>query len=309
MSRTMARLRLLSVLAVLFLGCAPSSGDSPSNDTASVGTTEEALAPGQLSLLTHVQNIGDQWTREGAFAGTRGQGLRLEGFELATSVPNLAIQYYAHLQDVGDTGWYDAPSFVGTRGQGRRLEGFAIRLLGSLAATYDVWYMCHVQDVGDMGPFKNGDYCGTRNRSKRVEGMTVWIHPSQTCGWIPNQNATGCASSYVESATPRCVDSEPTPVNEALRSLVAQGCSMPIWWTAVGKTASQRRLKKMTMCPTWLTSTVNQIGSLELATRPAHVNTTFCDAQIPAPYPGYMWAVVWDDPTCGPGGCMETPDL
>ena len=305
MSRAIARVWIPSALVALSLGCGSASGTVESNETTSLGTTAEALAPGQLSLLTHLENIGDRWTAEGVYNGTKGQSLRLEGFELSTTVPNLGIQYFAHLQGIGDTGWYDAPGFVGTRGQSRRLEGFAIRLLGSLAAVNDVWYMCHVQDVGDMGPMKNGAFCGYRGMSRRVEGMAVWIHPVQTCSWLPSQNATGCSSSYVESATPRCVDSEPTPVNEQLRALVAQGCSTPIWWTASDPSTHQKRMKKITMCPTSLTSTVNQIGTLELATRAAHVNTTFCDAQIPAPYPGYMWAVVWDDPTCGPGGCMS----
>jgi uncharacterized protein YjdB len=117
--------------------------------------------------------------RQEQFAGTRGESRRLEGFQLTLDppVPGLSLEYMAHLQDIGDTGWLSEGQFIGTRGLSRRLEGFAIRLTGSNAANYDVRYMCHIQNVGDSPMYANGAFCGTRGQSLRVEGMQVTITP------------------------------------------------------------------------------------------------------------------------------------
>lgn len=130
-----------------------------------------------LRGLVHLQNTGDVPVQGGAFAGTRGEARRLEGFSLqiADSIPSLGIEYMAHIQDKGDTPWVGGGQFVGTRGEARRLEGFAIRLTGSAATNYNVNYFCHVQDIGDTPVRFNGQFCGTRGESRRLEGLQVWI--------------------------------------------------------------------------------------------------------------------------------------
>ena len=176
MSFTMLRLFVVSAATALAAGCAVPTESSPAGEETS--HSSEALDQGALWVLTHVQNLGDRWTPEGQYAGTKGQSLRLEGFELLTTSPavsGLGIQYMAHLEGTGDTEWIDAPSFVGTRNQSRRMEGFAIRLTGPQAADYNVLYSCHIQDFGDSIVLNNGQFCGTRGQSRRVEGMTVWI--------------------------------------------------------------------------------------------------------------------------------------
>jgi len=130
-----------------------------------------------LAGIVHLQNIGDVSFQSGAFAGTRGESRRLEGFSLAIAdgTPNLGIQYMAHLQDIGDTPWVNGGQFIGTRGQSRRLEGFAIRLTGSAARNYNIRYICHLQNIGDTPVRSNGEFCGTRGESRRLEGLQVWI--------------------------------------------------------------------------------------------------------------------------------------
>lgn len=137
-----------------------------------------AVAGLQLDLLAHLQGIGDRHFQAEEFAGIRGQGKRLEGFQLTFDppVPGLGLKYMAHVEGVGDTPWVPEGQFVGTRGQGRRLEGFAIQLTGPNAARYDLKYLAHVQNVGDMGPLHNGEFVGTRGRGLRVEGMQVWVN-------------------------------------------------------------------------------------------------------------------------------------
>ena len=133
----------------------------------------------EFQLLVHSAGIGDVAYRDGQWAGTRGQSRSLEGFQvdLDQPTPQLGLQYMAHLEGIGDTGWVPAGSFIGTRGQSRRLEGFAISLTGPESAYYDVVYSAHVQNIGDVGEYRNGQFIGTRGQGLRLESMIVRIVP------------------------------------------------------------------------------------------------------------------------------------
>ena len=137
----------------------------PIKSTASLG----------FNLLVHLQDIGGMWFQADQFAGTRGR--QIEEFQISfkPAVPGLRMQYFAHVQDHGDTAWSSDGQFVGTRDEGRRIEGFAIRLTGPSARNYDVEYTAYVQDKGDQPLAKNGEFCGTRGGGLRVESMRIRI--------------------------------------------------------------------------------------------------------------------------------------
>ena len=135
--------------------------------------------PLAVSGTVHLQDFGDTPLRDATWAGTIGQSLRLEGFQVRFTSPvaGLGIEYMCHEQDVGDLPWMAGGSFCGSRGQSKRLEGLAMRLTGPNAANYDINYACHLQDLGDQGPLKNGAFCGARGQSRRLEAMEVWVTP------------------------------------------------------------------------------------------------------------------------------------
>ncbi|NEN89248.1 MAG: hydrogenase [Okeania sp. SIO3H1] len=132
-----------------------------------------------LKVLVHIQNIGDRFFAGQEYAGTRGQGFRVEAFQIniEPSIPGLNLEYMAHVSDIGDTPWLEAGKLAGERGKARRIEGFAVRITGIQAGNYDVFYTAHVQNMGDLPVYSNGAYCGTRNQALRVEGIKVWIEP------------------------------------------------------------------------------------------------------------------------------------
>ena len=132
-----------------------------------------------LKVLVHIQGIGDREFGAREFAGTRGQSKGIEGFgvEFIQPIPDVQLEYMAHLADVGDTPWVASGKFIGTRGENRRMEGFAIRLTGSAADRYQVCYAAHIQNVGDSPTLSNGQYCGTRQKSLKIEALKVWIEP------------------------------------------------------------------------------------------------------------------------------------
>jgi len=108
--------------------------------------------------------------------GTKGQSRRVEGFSInQPSIPGVELEYMAHVEGSGDSGWYRNGQFVGTRGQARRIEGFAVRVIGYAAGYYDVKYYAHVANVGDTPVQSNGAFVGSRGQSRRVEGLAIWL--------------------------------------------------------------------------------------------------------------------------------------
>lgn len=131
-----------------------------------------------LEVTVHIE--GDRNDRRGSaneWVGTKRQGRRLEMFkiEMIDSPPDLSLQYYCHLQDIGDTDWLSEGRECGTRNQGRRLEEFGIQLTRPNARYYNVFYDCHVQKYGDVGWRSNGEPCGVRGKKKRIEAIRVKV--------------------------------------------------------------------------------------------------------------------------------------
>ena len=133
-----------------------------------------------IKVLVHIQGIGDRTFGSQEYAGSKGQGRRVEGFQINIDppIPGLNVEYMAHVEGVGDTPWLSEGELAGFRGQAKRIEGFAVRLSGPQADKYDVFYSAHIQNIGDTDVSSNGEYCGTRGKALRIEGIKVWIAPS-----------------------------------------------------------------------------------------------------------------------------------
>ncbi len=132
-----------------------------------------------IKILVHLQGLGDREFAAQEYAGTRGQGRRLEAFQIniVPAISGLSLQYMAHISGVGDTPMIPEGQLLGERGKERQIEGFAIQLTGPQAANYDVFYTAHIQNRGDVPVSSNGEYCGTRQEALRIEGLKVWIQP------------------------------------------------------------------------------------------------------------------------------------
>ncbi|MCC5897618.1 MAG: hydrogenase [Phormidium sp. BM_Day4_Bin.17] len=139
------------------------------------GGTQTGSMP--LTILVHIQGLGDRQFASKEFAGTRGQSRGLEGFQIraANAIPGLKLEYMAHISGVGDTPWVPEGQYLGSRGENRQVEGFAIRLTGEAAKQYTIRYSGHIQNMGDTPVMGDGQYCGTRGKSLRVEGLRVWL--------------------------------------------------------------------------------------------------------------------------------------
>ncbi len=130
-----------------------------------------------LKILVHLQGLGDRTFAAREYAGTRGQGRRLEALQINIdpAIAGLSLRYMAHIATIGDTPLTPEGQLVGERGKNRQIEGFAIELIGPQAPNYKVFYTAHIQNKGDVPVCTNGEYCGTKGQGLRVEGIKIWI--------------------------------------------------------------------------------------------------------------------------------------
>ena len=139
----------------------------------------DAAVP-NVTYRTHVQNVGWQaWKTNGAFAGTSGRSLRLEGIQMRLSNSDYAggIRYKTHVQNDGWQDWRANGVMSGTSGRSLRLEAINVELTGEVAKHYDIYYRVHAQNYGWLGWAKNGESAGTSGQSLRLEGIQVVIVP------------------------------------------------------------------------------------------------------------------------------------
>ena len=148
-----------------------------SADDSSIKTTVRVyvIKNPTVSYKTYVQKKG--WTslvKNGAYSGTKGLALRLEGIKITLSGVAGNISYRTYVQKQGwEKTWASNGQISGTMGMARRLEAIQIKLSGNAATLYDVYYRCYAQKFGWLGWAKNGAAAGTAGYGYRLEGVCV----------------------------------------------------------------------------------------------------------------------------------------
>ena len=135
----------VSVVGLALLVHIEGIGDRKFSDSEMAGTQGESrrlegfqisFAPRMAGLgiryMGHVENVGDTpWVGEGQYIGTRGKGLRLEGFAAQLTGPNAEkfdLCYMGHFSQHGDSQVVKNGVLCGVRGQSLSLEAFKIWL-------------------------------------------------------------------------------------------------------------------------------------------------------------------------------------
>ena len=110
---------------------------------------EDAVPAGmELRYNVHVENKGwlydendcADWPKDGAYAGTRGESLRIEAVKLVLTdkngkpYPGYSVYYRGHVQNVGDlpkesADWYADGEKLGTVGSALRLEALLVKVV------------------------------------------------------------------------------------------------------------------------------------------------------------------------------------
>lgn len=125
------------------------------------------------NVMVHEWGVGQVIGHENEWAGTKGEGIMLSGFQLTSRrKEEFTFEYMAHFQDNPDTDWVADGTYLNK--PGKRLEGFAIRLTGPGASKYKLTYTAHIATKGDLHPFTDeGFYCGTKGDKLAVEAIYV----------------------------------------------------------------------------------------------------------------------------------------
>ena len=93
------------------------------------------LPDGGFQYMAYCENIGEMpWVDAPAWAGTRDEGLRLEGFAIRlTGTPDALethdVFYSAWVQDLKVVGPVGGGLYCGTKGQSRRVEGIEVSVV------------------------------------------------------------------------------------------------------------------------------------------------------------------------------------
>ena len=167
----------------------------------------EGIPNYEVRYRVHVQDIGWQdWKYNGEIAGTEGQGLRIEAIEIKvlrrnhlgtqdslSSTSN--VNYSAHIQNIGWSGYGVDGETIGTHDKSYRLEGIKININNESIPDTNIKYQVHVENIGWMPWVKNGELAGTTGQALRLEAIKISLDNKnytvkyrayvQDIGWMP----------------------------------------------------------------------------------------------------------------------------
>lgn len=120
-----------------------------------------------LKYQVHIQNIGWQEEKEnGEFAGTEGQGLRVEAIVIHSNIP---IQYRVHIQDKGWSEYVPNSCIAGTIGESLRIEAIEI-----ISSSKTIKAQAHIQNIGWQEVIEGTHIkIGTEGRALRLEALKL----------------------------------------------------------------------------------------------------------------------------------------
>lgn len=162
---------------------------------------------GGIKYRGHVQGIGwMKWTERNAnnnshllsngnFAGTTGQGRRLEAIQIQLTgqlAKEYDVLYCAHVQGYGWLDWVKNGNIAGTVGLRKRVEAVKIKLVKKTElVSAQLAYKAHVQSYGWMkSNFVNAnsvsnDYiAGTVGKAKRLEAIVMVVNTNGIDGSV-----------------------------------------------------------------------------------------------------------------------------
>ena len=114
---------------------------------------------------------------DGAMAGTKGEGLRLEAFEVSSRVSGVEVLSRSYVSGSGWQDWVNDGIQSGTTGQYKAVEGIQLKLQGSKSSSFDIWYRVQMQTYGWLDWAKSGDIAGAPGLGKNVEAIAVVLMP------------------------------------------------------------------------------------------------------------------------------------
>ncbi len=110
-----------------------------------------------LSLIGHVEKIGDVVVSNGGLIGDPSKQFRLEGFQVMwpDKPASVDINYFASVEGMGDLPGVTTGSFCGTRGEARRITEVTFSLIGADSSKFELVGTAHFSGGFQM-PISSG---------------------------------------------------------------------------------------------------------------------------------------------------------
>lgn len=121
----------------------------------------------KITTIAHCQTYGNIGAvSNGCVIGTIGEGKRLEGFSIKTSIPMVISAYcqkYGWKKDVKSC------EYAGTKGESKRLEAVKIKRTDGGS----VEYRAYLDGKGWTEWYKDGAMCGTKGESRAIQAIQI----------------------------------------------------------------------------------------------------------------------------------------
>jgi hypothetical protein len=115
------------------------------SDAMTASTTALEIPPTGISLIGHIERVGDRVTPVGQRLGDPSSDLRLEGFQVMwpDKPADVDLVYSANIEGTGITSTVSTGKFCGTRNAAKRLVGVKFELAGVRSADYELGGMAY----------------------------------------------------------------------------------------------------------------------------------------------------------------------
>lgn len=129
-----------------------------------------------IRYQAHCQSYGwMDWACDGAWAGTQGEGKRMEGL-IIDPPDGVVLDVDVHLQKIGWRTYegieHGNDRIIGTVGESRRMEAICIRCRKNTTGK-KLMYQVHCQTHGTLPACAEGEVAGTTGQSKRLEAIRI----------------------------------------------------------------------------------------------------------------------------------------
>jgi hypothetical protein len=106
----------------------------------SARASQITIPPSGITLIGHVERVGDVVAADGQTLGKPESNLRLEGFQVMwpDKPEGVQLTYSARIEGAGTTPTVGVGQFCGTRSAAKRLVGLTFTLSGAKASEYDL---------------------------------------------------------------------------------------------------------------------------------------------------------------------------
>ncbi len=165
----------LRIRAIRSIGAIEMGGVPVARGAAPARADAQSLAHVTLTVLAHVERLGDVMMGPGEWAGAAGRDCAVEGFSIQpqNDLADIQIEYQAILGDQWQTPWFPNGAFCGSRGMSLPLLGFRLRLVGDSAQRYECRYSGVFLGGEEVGPLSDGQACEAS--AKSMTGMKIEI--------------------------------------------------------------------------------------------------------------------------------------